>query len=246
MTRYDASGDFRGAEFVDLSMAGSLFREVDLSGARMRGVLLTGADIDGVIHGLTVNGVEVAPLVEAELDRRYPERAGLRATTPDGLREAWAAVELFWAGTMRRAGALPEEDLHRSVNEEWSFAQTLRHLVFATDAWLGHAGLGQARPFHPIALPPTFIKDADTYGIDPRATPTYAEVVQVRAERLGQVREFLAAVDQDELDRARGPNAEPGWPPPAPRSAIECLHDIHREERAHHRFADRDLALQTA
>jgi hypothetical protein len=243
MTRYDASGDFRGAEFVDLSMAGSLFREVDLSGARMRGVLLLGADIDGAIGGLTVNGVEVAPLVEAELDRRHPERVLLRATTPDGLREAWAAVESFWAGTMLRAGALPEEQLHSSVNEEWSFAQTLRHLVFASDAWLGHAVLGQARPFHPIALPPTFIKDADTYGIDRRATPTYAEVVQVRTERLGRVREFLARVDQGELDRTRGPNTEPGWPPPAPRTAIECLHVLLSEEWAHHRFAVRDLAL---
>jgi DinB superfamily len=246
MTRYDGSGEFRGAEFVDLSMAASLFRQVDLSGVRMRGALLFGADIDGAIDGLRINGIEVAPLVAAELDRRHPERVLLGATTPDGMREAWGAVESFWAGTMLHAGALPEEQLHRSVNEEWSYAQTLRHLVFATDAWLGHAVLGRARPFHRIALPPTFIKDADTYGIDARAEPTYAEVVQVRTERMAQVRDFLAEVDQGELDRERGPNTAPGWPPPAPRTAIECLHVIFAEEWAHHRFAVRDLGLLTA
>jgi hypothetical protein len=111
-------------------------------------VLLTDADIDGDIRGLRINGVEVAPLVEGELDRLHPERTKLRPTTPAGMRAGWAVVESFWADTMQRAGALPETELHRSVNGEWSFTQTLRHLVFVTDAWLGHAVRhpGRARP----------------------------------------------------------------------------------------------------
>src|SRR5262245_64057385 len=104
-------------------MTQAMFREVDLSGAHMRGVLLNDADIDGVIYGLRVNGVEVVPLIEAELDRRYPVRTLLRTTTVDGMREAWAAIESFWQDTMRRAGSLPEADLHRSVDDEWSFVQ---------------------------------------------------------------------------------------------------------------------------
>ena len=70
--------DYEGAEFIDLSMASATFRDVDLSGARMHGVLLFNADIDGAIDGLRVNGVEVMPLIEAELDRLHPERLRLR------------------------------------------------------------------------------------------------------------------------------------------------------------------------
>lgn len=69
MTRDASAAGFRGAEFVDVDTSHASFREVDLTGARMYGVLLTDADIDGDIRGLWVNGVEVAPLVEGELDR---------------------------------------------------------------------------------------------------------------------------------------------------------------------------------
>jgi hypothetical protein len=69
------------------------------------------------------------------------------------------------------------------VAEEWSFAQTLRHLVFVTDAWLG-AIRGEDRPFHPWGLPVT---DLDEFagppaglGIDVAATPSYAEVLARR------------------------------------------------------------------
>jgi len=139
VTRYVATDEFQGAEFVDVNMSRTVFREVDLSDTRMYGVLLTDADIDGDIRGLRVNVVEVAPMIEAELDRRYPERAKLHTETADGMREAWAVVESFWGTRMPRARTMDEADLHRSVNDEWSFTETLRHLVFVTDAWFGHA-----------------------------------------------------------------------------------------------------------
>ncbi|HEY2946955.1 MAG TPA: DinB family protein [Micromonosporaceae bacterium] len=243
MARFADSDEFHGADFVDLDMSRAVFRQVDLSGSRMRGVLLTGADIDGVIHGLTVNGIEVAPLVEAELDRRHPERITLRSTTLDGMRDAWTVIESFWATTVQRAGTLSEADLHRSVDDEWTFTQTLRHLVFVTDAWLSHAVLGRSRPFHPLGLPASFIKDAATLGIDPDADPAFDEVVEVRAGRMAQVRRFLETASQEELARTREPNTAPGWPPPAMRTATSCLHVLFNEEWAHHRFAERDLAV---
>jgi hypothetical protein len=224
-------------------MSHASFREVDLTGARMYGVLLTDADIDGDIRGLRINGVEVAPLVEGALDRTYPDRTKLRPTTPAGMREGWAVVESFWADTMQRAGALPETELHRSVNGEWSFTQTLRHLVFVTDAWLGHAVQGQASPFHPLGLPPSFITNAHTYGVDPAAEPTFAEVAAVRADRMARVRDFVAGINQEELNRVRQPNPVPGWPPPAARTATSCLHVLFGDEWAHHQFAVRDLAI---
>ncbi len=243
MTRYVGSAEFRGAEFVDLDMSGAVFREADLSGARMYGVLLTGADLDGDITGLRVNGVEVAPLVEAELNRLHPERAKLRPTTPDGMREAWDVIESMWSGTIRTAAALPEGKLHRSVNDEWSFAQTLRHLVFVTDLWFGHAVLGEAEPFHPLGLPASFITDGADWGIDTSAKPAFAEVLAARADRDGKLRDFLRAVTQEELDRVREPNPAPGGLPPAARTATSCLHVIFNDSWAHHQFAIRDLAV---
>lgn len=246
MTTYRDSGEFRGAEFVDVDMTGARFREVDLSGARMRGVVLAGVDIDGYIDDLVINGVDVVPLIEAELDRRHPERVKLRSTTPAGMREAWDAVESFWAATMDRAGRLGEADLHRSVDDEWSFAQTLRHLVFVTDAWLGHAVLGQAHPFHPIGLPASVSDDGSEFGIDVGADPPFDHILAARTDRMARVRAFVDSVTQNDLDRDRESNSAAGWPPPASRSAASCLRVIFNEEWVHHRFAVRDLAIVEA
>jgi hypothetical protein len=225
-----------------LDMSGAQFRDVDLSDTRMRGVLLLNADIDGAIDGLRVNGVDVAPLVEAELDRRYPERTKLRPSDADGMREAWAVIESFWAETMDRTRSLTDAELHQSVDGEWSFVETLRHLVFVIDGWFARAVLGERRPYHPIGLPPTFITNGTELGIDPTASPTFDEVVAVRAERVASVRSFLATVNQADLDRIRDPNPASGWPPPEVRTATDCLHVLFDEEWAHHRFAIRDLA----
>ena len=246
MTRFERTGEFRGAEFVDVDMAGAVFREVDLSGARMRGVLLVGADIDGAINGLRVNGVEVAPLIERELDRLHPERRSLRPTDPDSAREGWAVVETFWDDTVAHARRLPEEALHRSVDEEWSFVETIRHLIFVIDSWFGHAVLGETNPFHEYGLPASFFTDVAEFGIDMSASPTFDQVMAVRADRLATVRDFLASATQADLDRERAPNTAPGWPPPAVRTATECLRVLLNEEWAHHQFAVRDLAVVEA
>jgi hypothetical protein len=243
VTTYTESDDFRGAHFLDVDMSGSVFREADLSGVRMHGVLLIGADIDGAINGLRVNGVEVAPLIEAELNRRYPERALLRSTTPQGLRDGWAWMQGIWADTMRRAEAMSPADLDRSVNDEWSFSQTLRHLIFVTDSWLGNAVLAQQWPFHPLGLPSGFIQDAHLFGIEAVESAPFEDVLAARADRIAKVQSFLDEVTQEELDRVREPNPSPGFPPPAERTALYCIHVVLNEEWAHHEFAVRDLDI---
>src|SRR4029450_12262301 len=119
----------------------------------MRGVELVDVDIHGEIERLTINGVDVGPLVEAELNRRYPDRAKMRPKDPAGFREAWDILERLWAETVARASRLDPELLHESVDEEWSFIETLRHLVFATDSWVGRGILGDPSPWHPPDLP---------------------------------------------------------------------------------------------
>ena len=92
------------------------------------------------------------PFVEAELNQRFPGRAQRQAGDPDGLRAAWAALERTWAATFERAAAMRAGTVDVSVDGEWSFAQTLRHLVLATDTWLGKAILRAEQPYHPLGL----------------------------------------------------------------------------------------------
>ncbi|MBT0992960.1 pentapeptide repeat-containing protein [Cellulomonas sp. DKR-3] len=133
MTRFTRSDDLQGSEFVGVNLQGSRFVGSDLSAAVMRGVDVARADIDAPWlpepdSYLLVNGVDVIPFVEAELNRRFPGRALRRATDPDDLRAAWAKLEATWEATLERAAAMPAGTVDVSVDGEWSFAQTLRHL----------------------------------------------------------------------------------------------------------------------
>jgi hypothetical protein len=84
--------------------------------------------------------------VEAGLNRRYPDRVKMRPTDADGFREAWDILERMWQLTVERARGMAPELLHERVEGEWSLIETLRHLLFATDAWVKRAILGSRRP----------------------------------------------------------------------------------------------------
>jgi hypothetical protein len=235
--------DLTGARFRKVQLNDARFRMVDLSGVVMRDVSFSGATIDGEIDGLQINGVPVAPLIEAELTRREPARGMLRASDPAGLRAAWAALEQSWSASYVRVAAMPAGTVDVSVEDEWSFAQTLRHLVFATDAWIG-AIQGNDRPFHPWGVPFTdlaeFVERPDDIGVDKDAAPSYAEVLDLRADRVARVRDFLAGVSPERLaEECEGPIWEGG----ERLSVLRCLRVILNEECEHHRFAERDLDL---
>ncbi|WP_246577573.1 DinB family protein [Actinospica durhamensis] len=242
MATFSQSDDLRKAEFRGVNLRGARFSESDLSGVVMRGVDIAGADIDapwlfedGTV--LLVNGVDVAPFVDTELNRRFPGRAERRAKDPDGLRAAWAALERTWAATLERAAALPAGAVDVSVDGEWSFAQTLRHLVLATDIWLGRAIRELEQPFHPLGLMDVGSGEGFDLSVFTADTPTYAEVLQARADRVALVRDFLATVTPQELAAAR----QNPHNPQHPETVRSCLHVILEEEWEHHRFAVRDL-----
>jgi len=243
MATFSGSDDLQGAEFVDADLRGARFRRADLSGVVMRAVDVREADIDApwLFRGesfLRVNGVDVIPLVESELNRRFPGRAGRRATDPDGLRAAWAALERTWAATLQRVAAMPAGTVDISVDGEWSFAQTLRHLVMATDAWLGRAILNVGQPFHPIGQPNAeYETDGNDMSIFSTLTPPYADVLEARAGRVAMVRDFLATISRDDLAATR----KNPWAPEYPETILSCLHVILGEEWEHHRYAVRDL-----
>jgi len=230
-------------EFVEADLSGARFVRSDLRRVVMRGVEIAGAEIDSpwLLEGgatLIVNGVDVAPLVDAELDRRFPGRELRRADDPDGLRAAWTALQQTWDATLRRAAARPVGTVDESVDGEWSFAQTLRHLVFATDVWLRRAILDVERPYHPIGQ---FIPESVEDGVDVSQfrtdVPAYAEVLDVRAERVAMVSGFLASLTIDDLAAER---ANP-WAPQYTETVLSCVRTILEEEWEHHRYAVRDL-----
>ena len=95
----------------------------------------------------------MVPLWRAELARRHPEFALLPPDDADGYRDLWPVLEEQWAATVARARALPEELLHERVDGEWSFIETLRHMLFVHDAWLRRAVLGEPAPYDPLDLP---------------------------------------------------------------------------------------------
>jgi hypothetical protein len=240
----DDGHDGRDGRLVrDQSLRGTRFVGCDLSGVVARGCDVAGMEVDSpwlMEDGarLLVNGVDVVPLVDAELNRRFPGRELRSATSPAGLRDAWAAVEAAWAATLERASTMPPGTVDPSVGGEWSLAQTLRHLVMATDTWLGKAVLGLDQPYHPLGLPND---DHDTQAHDGSEftdrTPTYAEVLEARAGRQAMVREFVARVSGPELaGQRRNPHA-----PQHDETVLSCLHTILEEEWEHHRYAVRDL-----
>jgi len=242
-TTFTRSDDLHGAEFVEADLHGARFIGADLSGVVMRGVEVRDADIDApwLSNGqsfLRVNSVDVIPLVEAELNRRFPGRADRRAKDPDGLRAAWAALERTWTATLERAAAMPPGTVDVSVGGEWSFVQTLRHLVLATDTWLRRGILEIEQPFHPVGLAgPGAEEDGLDMSVFVTATPSCAEVLEARADRVAMVRDFLAAVTADELAAThRNP-----WDPDYPETTLSCLHVILEEEWEHHRYTVRDL-----
>lgn len=243
MAHFTRSDALQGAEFVDTDLRGARFVRADLSGVVMRAVDIQGVDIDApwLFDGesfLRVNGVDVIPLVEAELNRRFPGRADRRAELPDDLRTAWAMLEHTWAATLERVAAMPAGTVDVSVDGEWSFAQTLRHLVMATDVWLGRAILEVEQPFHPIGQPNAeYEADGNDMSVFTAGTPSYPEVLAVRAGHVARVRDFLAGVTSDDLT---APRRNP-WNPEHQETTLSCLHTILEEEWEHHRYAVRDL-----
>jgi hypothetical protein len=243
MATFTRSDDLQGAEFVRADLHGARFVRADLSGVVMRAVDVSGADIDSpwLFDGdssLRINGVDVIPLVEAELNRRFPGRADRRARHPDGLRAAWVTLERTWAAALERVAAMPAGTVDVSVGGEWSFAQTLRHLVLATDMWLGRAILEIEQPFHPIGqLDAGTENDGHDRSIFTAVAPSYAEVLEVRTGRVAMVRDFLATVTSDELAATRrNPHA-----PECQETVLSCLHVILNEEWDHYCYSVRDL-----
>jgi hypothetical protein len=253
--------DLSGARFEGVNLQGATFSRVSLSDAsmramnfigaqvrsalfhnsRFRGVELVNVEITGELQNVVVNGVDIAPLVDAELNRRMPERAKMRPVDADGFREAWVILERLWKETVERARSLPEAALHRSIDGEWSFIQTLRHLNFASAAWVSRMILGNVSPWHELDLPWDEAPGWDGIPWDREAQPSLDEVLAVRRERQAMVRTVMESLT-DEQVASEVSCTEPGWPRLETFPAKKCLDIVLNEEWEHRLYAERDLS----
>jgi hypothetical protein len=242
------SEQYRGARFDAADLRGTRFTDCDMTGVTIRDCWLVNVSISGYLSNVTVNGVDVTDFVSAELDRQHPERVQFReGQTADDVRAIWDTIERLWAQATERAGQLPAAALDEQVNEEWSFAQTLRHLVFITDAWASRTVLDEEMPYHRLGLPQSWYPAADAaaLGIDLSAQPGYADILAARADRMAVMRRIVAGLTAADLARQCQRSPAPGYPEEE-RTVIDCISVVMDEEMEHYRFAVRDLAMLDA
>jgi DinB superfamily len=242
----DGNNDaFRGTRFVVADLADARFVDCDMSRVKIVDSWLVDVNVSGYVSNLVVNGVDVTGFVDGELDRRHPERVQLREMrTADDYRAMWDTVERLWADTVARAERLPDPARHERVDDEWSLVETLRHLVFITDAWASRTVLDEPMPYHRLGVTQTAYapSDAAALGIDLDADPSYAEVMKVRADRMAVVRGIVDGLTDAELDRTCTRTPAPGYPHES-RTVADCIGVVMKEESEHYRFAVRDLAV---
>ncbi|MBB1156427.1 MULTISPECIES: DinB family protein [Amycolatopsis] len=228
---------------VDEDLHDAEFRECDLTGARLIGVVMQDAVIDGLVSNLVVNGVEVSQYVEAELDRRHPVRVLIRSDDLADLREAARRLHADWTATIERIRRTPGIE-HRSANDEWSAAQTLRHLVFVHDSWFRRCCLGSTAHFTPMGIGPTVEPYREAHGLDLSLNPSLDEIVNVRNAQAAELAAWLNTVAPDQLAAQAPVPDDDVWPPYARgRTVRQCLGTVLNETFEHHGFCTRDLTL---
>jgi hypothetical protein len=239
VVRSDAErGAKRNRQFIEADLSGARYVRCSFEGAVFRGVEFSNVAIDGEIDTLIVNGVDVAPFVDAELNRRFPGRSLRNATTCVELREGWDQVQAAWHNAVTRVQALPPHAIDISVDGEWSFIQTLRHLVMATDVWLRGAVQRIDPPYHPIGQPfAEYISDGFDMSHFTEPSPSVERVLEVRGERQAMVTEFLAMATDAQLAEER---VNP-WAHDHTVTVGRCIDVIMNEEWEHLRFALRDI-----
>ena len=226
--------DLSDAVFWGVDLSRATFRDVFLKDVRISHALLIDVDIDALVDRVVINGVDVTKYVN-EGDPWYPLRAMLRPDDPAAMRETWEALEQAWGATIDRARRLTDAQQHESVAGEWSFIDTLRHLVFAMDKWFTVPILGDST-FHPYGLTNTGSAGLDWPGLDRDSNPSFDEIAGVREQRATSFRQFLQRLTADELDREVDV-LENGVVP-----IRECVFTVFEEEFHHNRYATRDLA----
>jgi len=163
--------DMAGTLFHNVNLHKATFDDVNLEGVRIYNANLKDMMIDDAnIAGLTIFGVRVDQLIEAEFDRRDPERVRLRMSdifAPEEVRRVLAQLDELRAEFYARLRATPPDVLNAHPGpDRWSALEHARHLLFAEDMYLNRWLLRNDQPWCKLGFLPPFLE----------GNPSFAEV----------------------------------------------------------------------
>ncbi len=201
------NSNMAGAVFRNVNLAGVEFTDVNLSGGKITNANLSNFAIDDAyIKGFTVFGFRVDELIEAELDRRDPERVRLRMedcydpecvrAVLEHLKEVRAGFRDFLRTTdPRLLAARPDPD-------SWSAIENLRHLIFAEDLYTHRWLLQSDEPWCKQGMLPAFLADNPGYAdVGSQPTEDVERLLAVWDAIHAHMMAFVAAVSSEELHR---------------------------------------------
>lgn len=156
------------ATFDDANLGNATFHNINLEGATIRNANLKDVHIeDAYIEGLIIYGFDIGQLIEAEEDRRDPERVRLRMRDchdPQCVREVLARLEKVRGAFHERLRATDPRLLTTTPGpDRWCALEHVRHLLFAEDLYLNHFILQNSDPLNPIGMLPEFLADSPKY-----------------------------------------------------------------------------------
>ena len=174
--------DLGEAEFVNVNLHKSHFEDVNLAESVIHNANLYNVNIyDANIQGLTIFGIRVDELIEAELDRRDPDRVSLRMKNVHDIAEVLRVIQnlnQLRATFKTRLRSLPSNVINNHPGPgRWSALEHTRHLVFAEDMYLNRWILRNHEPWIKLGFLPPFLFD----------NPDYADVGTEPTQDLEQV-----------------------------------------------------------
>jgi hypothetical protein len=164
--------------------------------------------------------------------------SGLFADDLPGISAAHHRLSDQWGATAERAKRLGASRLDESVAGEWSFIETLRHVIFVIDIWVRDVIEEAAEPNHPWGMPPDFLppEAVAAMGLSVDARPSLEEVLRLLGDRRAEVDRVLGGLTPDGLSRTCTPRD-------GQFQVVGALQVVLFESWAHHQYATRDLAV---
>jgi uncharacterized damage-inducible protein DinB len=245
--------DMAGSVFRDVNLGGATFEDVNLAGvticdANLAGTTIRNANLEGLciedanIDGLTVFGFRVDELIEAELDRRDPERARLKMRAPydpGAVREVMARLEELRAAFRQRLRATDAGLLAaRPDADEWSALENVRHMLFAEDLYLNRLILQNDKPWNKLGLLPDFLLSREGYeGVGSESSGDLETVLAAWDAVHADMQAFLVDLTPEKLHSlARNLDGE------LVKTVGEILQGLARHDLEHIRQAEAALA----
>lgn len=202
-----ASRDLAGAVFLNVNLQQAVFDDVNLEDASINNANLKNFSIDDAyIGGMTIFGVRVDLLIEAELDRRDPERVRLRISNPNDPQEVRAVMKRLdevrseFCERLRaaEAGLLTA----RPRPGQWSAIEIVRHLVFTEELYLNRWILANDEPWSEVGLLPAFLARDPAYSrVGSAPTDDLESVLEAWAAVHRRTQKFVAQVTAEQLRR---------------------------------------------